>query len=346
MESYVQRLYSAMPDEGDIEFGALISREAERLDLSWFPGEVIRTGISGESRPLWALGELLSVSGRAHRARADLLHAPANVGPVRSAMPVVLTVHDVLPFVHREWVPGPHAPVLRWMVKSAARNATRILTISESSRADIVDQLGVPDKRIDVIPLGGGDGVPTDQVEGVDPPVVLTIGNRLPHKNVETLIRALALIPADRRPRLVVTGETGESDPLVTAARQAGVLDHVDYVGWVSPAELDALFGRASLVAVPSRFEGFGLPVLEAMSRARAVVCSDIAVLRETAGDAASFVPPTDPRAWAAELTRLLQDGAARERLATAGRARAARYSWGATAQRTLAAFQRVLADS
>ncbi|MFJ3489244.1 glycosyltransferase family 4 protein [Leifsonia aquatica] len=346
MESYVKRLYSAMPRDTGIEFVGLISREAEGLDLSWFPGELVRSGVSGDDRVAWALGELRGVPSWARRTGADLIHLTANLGPLRASVPVVMTLHDLLPFVHPEWVPGAHAPILRWMIKRAARNAARILTISEASRADIVRELGVAGDRVEVIPLAGGDPAPVTQEADVDPRVVLTIGNRLPHKNGETLIRALAHIPVGQRPRLVITGETGADDPLLAVARDAGVVDDVDFAGWVSPAELDELFGRASVVAVPSLFEGFGLPVLEGMSRGRAVVCSDLPVLHETAGDAASYVAPTDPEAWAAELARLLADPPAREGLVAAGTARAAAFSWQSTAERTLAVFQRVLADS
>lgn len=344
MESYVERLYSSMPDAPGVEFAALISREAEALDLSWFPGELIHTGVAGESRAAWALTELVGVARWARRARADLIHAPANVGPARAPVPVVLTLHDMLPFVHPEWVPGGRGPVVRWMVRRVARNASRILTVSEASREDIVGRLGVPGSAVEVIPLAGGAHPSAGRGEDTDPRVVLTIGNRLPHKNGETLIRALASIPPERRPRLVVTGQTGPGDPLVAVAREAGVAGDVDFVGWVGAPELDALFERASLVAVPSRFEGFGLPVLEAMSRGRAVVCSDIPVLRETAGGAAGYVPPDDAGAWAEELARLLDDEEARAASIAAGVERAAEYSWTLTAERTLAAFQRVLA--
>jgi glycosyltransferase involved in cell wall biosynthesis len=346
MESYARRLYSAMPTESGVEFVGLISREAEALDTSWFPGEIVRSGIAGEDRVAWAAGELRSVVPHARRAGADLVHSPANVGPMRSSLPVVLTVHDVLPFAHPEWVPGRHAAVLRWLVRRAARNAARVVTISRASRDGIAAHLGVPAERIDVIPLGGGTVAPVAPSAETDRPTVLTMGNRLPHKNGETLVAALAELPPERRPRLVVTGETDGVDPLRTLAERLGVLDDVDFAGWVSPQALEELWAQATVVAVPSRFEGFGLPVLEGMARGRAVVCSDLPVLHETGGDAASYVDATDPRAWAAELERLIGDASARDGLVAAGLRRAGEFSWQTTATRTLESFQRALADA
>ncbi|UAJ80568.1 glycosyltransferase family 4 protein [Leifsonia sp. ZF2019] len=346
MESYLRRLYSAMPQDAGVEFVGVISREAEALDLGWFPGETVRSGIAGEDRVAWALGELRSVAPWARKAGAALVHSPANVGPVRSSVPVALTVHDALPFAHPEWVPGRHATVLRWLVRRAARNAARVITISDASRDDIVRHLGVPEERIDVIPLAGGADVPVGPVPLSGRPTVLTMGNRLPHKNGETLVAALAELPAETRPRLVVTGETDGVDPLHRLAERLGVLDDVDFVGWVSADALERLYADATVVAVPSLFEGFGLPVLEGMSRGRPVVCSDLPVLHETGGPAASYVPATDPRAWAAELSRLLGDSAERERLIAAGLRRTEEFSWRTTAERTLASFQRALEEA
>jgi glycosyltransferase involved in cell wall biosynthesis len=201
--------------------------------------------------------------------------------------------------------------------------------------------LGPHAAKIDAIPLAGGRVDPSEAAvrEG---DLILTVGNRMPHKNVESLVEAVAAIPPDRRPRLAITGGA-EGDPIRLLAARRGVTDDVDFVGWVSNAELERLYARAAIVAVPSRFEGFGLPVLEAMERGAAVVCSDIPPLREVAADAAVFVPPMDVSGWASSLMRLVDDPRARDALADAGRRRAADFSWERTAQGTLAVFQRVL---
>ncbi len=342
MESYVRELYGALPRDTGIEFAGLISTEAERLDLGWFPGELLRSGISGENRLAWARGELTALPRWVRRTGAALVHSPANVGPVRAPVPVVLTVHDLLPFVHPEWVPGRYAGALRWMIRHAARGAAEVLTVSEASRADIVRVLGIDPAKVHAIPLAGrpSDALPPGP-DGRD--IVLTVGNRMPHKNVETVFEAYARLDAGARPRLVVTGGS-EGDPLRGLADRLGIAADVDFVGWVSEPELERLYARAALVAVPSRFEGFGLPVLEAMSRGAAVVCADIPPLREVAGDAAVFVPPTDTAAWAEAIAGLWASPGERARRAEQGRLRAADYSWERAGLRTLEVFQRVLA--
>ncbi|WP_025155542.1 glycosyltransferase family 4 protein [Leifsonia aquatica] len=343
MESYVKRTYSAMPPDPGFEFTALVSREAEDLDLDWFPGEIVRSGISGENRVAWALGEVGSVSRAAARAGVDLVHSPANIGPVRSAIPSVLTLHDVLPFIHPEWVPGRHGAMLRQLVRRAARAATRVITISEASAADITRELRIPGERIDVVPLSGDDLAPFDSAPTTSRPLVLSIGNRMPHKNTEMLIRAVAAIASERRPRLAITGQVDGPDPLRRLAADLGVEADVDLVGWVSPDQLQHLFRSAAILAFPTRFEGFGLPLLEAMSRGRAVVCSDLPVLHEVAGDAAVYLPPTDTSAWADTLASLSRDPARLRILESAGLQRAQAFSARRTADGTLDAFRRAV---
>jgi len=227
MESYVERLYSAFPRNTGLEFTGLVSREAEKLDLSWFPGETVPSGVPGENRVRWAAGELLAVPRAARTAGAHLIHSPANVGPARSRVPLVLTVHDLLPFVHPEWVPGRRSAAIRWLIRRASRAASRVITVSEASGADIRTVLAVRSERIDVIPLAGRPAgtpaIPVGTVPAEEPPLVLLIGNRMPHKNGETLLRALAALPADSRPRLAVTGGSTSGDPLRALAEELGI---------------------------------------------------------------------------------------------------------------------------
>ena len=145
MESYARNLYRELGSvDSGLEFVGFASTELAETDTSWFPGDVVASGISGENRVSWARGELTAVSRAARRLGAGLIHSPANIGPWRSSAPVVLTVHDLLPFRHPEWVPGPYAPVLRGLVRGAARSAARVITVSRASGDDIEHVLGVP----------------------------------------------------------------------------------------------------------------------------------------------------------------------------------------------------------
>jgi glycosyltransferase involved in cell wall biosynthesis len=340
MESYLRNLYSRMP-QSEFDFVAFGSREFARADTSWFPGEVIDSGVSSVGRVAWTVGELTAVSRAAHRHHAALIHSPANVGPRVSRTPVVLTVHDLLPFRFPEFVPGPYAPVLRALVRGAARHARRVITISERSRADIMDLLHIPAERIDTIPLAGSRAVVSPGVER-EPGLLLALGNRLPHKNFEGLIEALALVDARTRPRLVIPGGN-DADPLRSLVNNLGLQDWVELRGWIDNDDLESLYARATAVVVPSYFEGFGLPVLEAMARGCPVICSDLPVLHEVASDAAVYFDPARPASIAKAVSSTLGDPHLLHRLGSAGSLRADLFSWERTAAATLHSFGRAL---
>ncbi|MDR6904633.1 glycosyltransferase involved in cell wall biosynthesis [Agromyces sp. 3263] len=345
MESYVREVYSRFSvDDPEFEYVGYASTELAATDVSWFPGRVIDSGISGEDRVAWARGELLAVARAARRERADLVHCPANFGPWRSRVPVVLTVHDLLAFRHPEFVPGAHARALRWMVRTAARSAAALLTVSGASRDDLVACLGVPSRRITVTPLAGSRPLDTTAPRARRDDLLLAVGNRMPHKGFETLLEALARIPVPDRPRLTITGSHGD-DPLAPVVERLGLARFVDLRGWLSRDELEALYGEATALVFPTRFEGFGLPPLEAMSRGCPVIVSDLPVMHEVAGEAALYVDPTDADAIARGIRALLEAPDEREQMSRAGLARAARFSWEATAEATRAALVRVFED-
>ncbi|WP_353828603.1 glycosyltransferase family 4 protein [Agromyces sp. SYSU T0242] len=343
MESYVRHLYPRLGElvPAATEFVGLASAELAGTGAPWFPGDLVDSGISGEDRVAWARGEVLSVARHAGALGADLIHAPANLGPVRTRTPMVLTVHDLLPFRHPEYVPGPYAPVLRAMNRGAARAARRVLTVSDASARDITERLGVPADRVDVVPLAGGTPRPPVGQRRSDD-LVLAIGNRMPHKDFETLLEAVARIPSAERPRVVITG-SHESDPLAPVVQRLGLGDHVRLEGWVTPDELERLYAEAALLAFPTRFEGFGLPLIEAMARGVPTIASDLPVLREVGAEAVDWAPPGNPDALATRIRSLLGDPATRGRMSEAGLVRAAGFSWERTARGTLASFDRAL---
>jgi glycosyltransferase involved in cell wall biosynthesis len=212
-----------------------------------------------------------------------------------------------------------------------------VLTVSLASRDDIVRHLGVPADRIVVTPLAGSSPPPGLDVARRDD-LLLAVGNRMPHKGFETLLEALARIGSDRRPRLVITGGRGE-DPLAPVVERLGLGDRVELRGWLGHDELERLYAEASALVFPTRFEGFGLPPLEAMARGCPVILSDLPVLREVAGDAGRYVDPADPEAIARAVLDVLDSPAERERMSRAGLARARAFSWEATAAGTRVAL-------
>ena len=342
MESYVREVYSRLTaDDPELEYLGYASSELAAAGAPWFPGRLIDSGVSGEDRVAWARSELISVARAASRHGADVVHCPANFGPLHSRVPVVLTIHDLLAFRHPEYVPGAYARILRTMIRLAARSARRILTVSRASRDDIVAFLDVPAERVLVTPLAASttsDSAPVRRRADL----LLAVGNRMPHKGFQTLLEALTRIDVEHRPSLVITGSHGD-DPLAPLVERLGLDDHVDLRGWLSRDELDHLYAESTVLVFPTRFEGFGLPPLDAMARGCPVIVSDLPVLREVAGDAAVYIDPADPEAIARAIRSLLDSPGDLERMSQAGIERAGRYSWERTAAATREALLEVL---
>jgi glycosyltransferase involved in cell wall biosynthesis len=345
METYTRQLYRELGSmTTGLEFVALASREGARLDTSWFPGEVIASPISGENRFVWAFGELVASSWWARRRGADLVHSPATLGPAYTSMPTVITIHDMLYWSHPELMATPlYTEPVKWMEKRGARNAAHVITDSQVSADEIVRYLGYPSDRLHVVPLAAKDSA----VRTPRPPspenLVLASGQRLPHKNWTGLIRASALLEEEVRPQLVITGARGE-DPLQPLVDALGLHDWVTLKGWVDDDELVALQGRARAMAMPTFCEGFGLPVLEAMSMGLPVLASDIPVLREVGGDAALWFDPRSTRSIADALRVVSTQPERMSELSAAGLVRAQQFSWRRVAEETLAVFQQALA--
>jgi glycosyltransferase involved in cell wall biosynthesis len=174
---------------------------------------------------------------------------------------------------------------------------------------------------------------------------VLSVSAKRPHKNLVALLDALAAIPADTRPVLVLPGyPTWHEADLREHAGRLGVEDDVRFLGWVSADDLEGLYAMSECFVFPSLYEGFGLPVLEAMRRGVPVACSDRSSLPEVAGDAALLFDPDDPGAIRQAMERLLGDRALAGELARLGRARAEEFSWERSARETLASYERALA--
>ena len=242
---------------------------------------------------------------------------------------------------------------MRALVPRAARRSDRVIADSRSTRDDLARLLGLDAERIEVIPLGHGtvarerplaEPEVRTRLSLGERPIALSLSAKRPHKNIAALIDALAQLPATQRPLLVLPGyATWHERELRERARQAGVSEDVRMPGWISGAELEGLWAVAECFVFPSLYEGFGLPVLEAMARGVPVACSNASSLPEVAGDAALLFDPRDPAAIARALQRLLTDRELRERLRTLGRERARQFTWERTAQLTLDCYERVL---
>jgi glycosyltransferase involved in cell wall biosynthesis len=303
--------------------------------------------------PLYDTWHVLGAMGPARRvAPVDLLHAPSPAVPPTGGLPLVVTVHDAAPLVMPDAFTRRGVKFHRQGFAAAAKRARLVIAVSEFCADEVVEHTAIACDRIRVVP----NGVDREQAsaEAVtrarlvyaidDQPYVLWAGTFQPRKNVRVLLDAFTRLDPSTVPhRLVLAGPPGWKPDDEDAAVAEELGDRARLLGPVRRDTLFPLFAGADLFAFPSRHEGFGIPVLEAMAQQTAVLCSDIPALRETAGDAARFVASDDTDAWVDALIALLTDDAARARLVAAGDARVANYSWERCARETAAVYREAL---
>jgi glycosyltransferase involved in cell wall biosynthesis len=303
--------------------------------------------------PLYDAWHVLGAMGPARRvAPVDLLHAPSPAVPPTGGLPLVVTVHDAAPLVMPDAFTRRGVKFHRQGFAAAAKRARLVIAVSQFCADEVVEHTAIARDQIRVVP----NGVDREQAsaEAVtrarlvyaidDQPYVLWAGTFQPRKNVRVLLDAFTRLDPSKVPhRLVLAGPPGWKPDDEDAAVAEELGDRVRLLGPVRRDTLFPLFAGADLFAFPSRHEGFGIPVLEAMAQQTAVLCSDIPALRETAGDAARFVASDDTDAWVDALIALLTDDAARARLVAAGNARVANYSWERCARETAAVYREAL---
>jgi glycosyltransferase involved in cell wall biosynthesis len=284
-----------------------------------------------------------------------VLLVPYFAPPVRSRVPVVTTVGDIIPLLLPEYRGRAHVRAYMGLVRRAVRGSAQILTFSARSRDDIVAHLRLPRERVTPVLLAAGDQYsPGDQAAaraevarryGLHEPFIYYVGGLDARKNVATLLRAFALLRSRGLPvTLAIAGRAlggdralfPDLDALCADLELGPTVRRIDV-----PLEDGPLLYRACTVfAFPSRYEGFGLPPLEAMACGAPVVVSDASSLPEVVGPAALRVPPDDVVGWAAALGRLLGDPGLRAELRAQGLAQAARFSYRRVAEETLAVLE------
>jgi glycosyltransferase involved in cell wall biosynthesis len=298
----------------------------------------------------YGFAEHFAVPAAARGVDAELLHAPHYTLPLGWGGPSVVTIHDLIhvrfPRFHKPGV-GLYA---RTMAGLAVRRASVVIADSEATRRDVVELLGAPAVKVRVVPLGvspllkpaaAADIAVFRTDHALPAQYVLYVGARKRHKNLELLLRAWGVMRPGERPPLVLSGRAWSGDqPLARLAHELGVEQSIKFSGDVhDEVALACLYSGAALVVQPSLAEGFGLPPLEALACGVAVLSSDAGSLPEVLGDAAVYLPPQDPAAWAMRVLELLADGERRATLGSRGRAHAATYTWARTAELTRAIY-------
>lgn len=280
--------------------------------------------------------------------QVDVCHFTNNVGPVWTPCPAVITIHDMTLWLFPEYHGRRRQLSMRPFIPLAARHAAAIITVSESAKQDIVRILRVPESKVHVIyeapapcfrVLERGPRLEAvRQTHQLPERFILYVGTIEPRKNLVRLLEAFAQVRAagERGCQLVFVGQRGWRDEAVFAAvERLELAEAVRFLGYTSTETVVALYNLAEAVAFPSLYEGFGLPVVEAMVCGTPVVTSATSSLGEIAGDAAELVDPTSVESIAAGLLRVLTDGDRREELRARGLARAASFSWVNTALQT-----------
>jgi glycosyltransferase involved in cell wall biosynthesis len=284
--------------------------------------------------------------------RADLFHGPSFTLPPSFA-PSLLTVHD-LSFLR--YPQGAHPALLAWLTKAVPRSlqrARQVLADSENTRADLVELMQIPPDRITVIGAGVDERFkPESEPETLTrvraryqlpDHFVLSISTLEPRKNFTGLIAAFeqVAISSVTDLHLVIAGGKGWLyDDIFAAAETSPVRERIHFAGYVADQDLPALYSLAALFAFPSHYEGFGIPVLEAMACGTPVVCADNSSLPEIAGDAALLVEATDTEALADAMHRLSRDALLREELISRGYEQARKFTWEKAARRLLHVYQ------
>ncbi len=287
-----------------------------------------------------------------------LLHTHPLAAVLWPRVPNVMVVLDVYPVLFPRDFPRGTALYYRTAVALAGRRAAAVIAISEATRRDVRERLGIAGARIRMVPLAPPPACRPLRASpdlprvlrrlGVAQPYVLYHGNKRPHKNLPGLVRAYRHLLEEgvQPPPLVITGAENpaerdqDSRPVRAEIARLGLESHVRFTGWVPDADLPYLLSGAGVLVMPSLYEGFGLPALEAMACGTPVIASNAGAIPEVTGEAALLVDPADTVALAEAMRGVLGDRLLREDLAAKGLARAAQFSWGETAKRTLEAME------
>lgn len=282
-------------------------------------------------------------------SRADVFHGVLNVAPLFCPTPSVVTIHDLAFLTFPQTFRRVNRAYLTWATRASARRAARILAVSEATRQEIVRLLGIPAGRV-VVTYDACDArfQPPDPAElaafrrraGLPERFIMFVSTLEPRKNVPTLLDAYASIAQRTDAPLIIGGGKGWLyDSIFERVRTLNLGERVRFAGFIDGADLPLWYAAATVFTLPSLYEGFGMPLLEAMACGTPVVTTSSSSLPEVVGDAGLIVPPTDAVALGEALLRVLDDAELRVELRTRGLRQARRFSWRETAERTLAAY-------
>ena len=315
--------------------------------------KVVSSSWPTEKRSVRILWEQVSWPIQIEQEQFDLLHSMAFVSPILNKIPTIVTVYD-LSFVHfPDTFPALQRLYLHSQTARSVRSARRVITISEASRQDLHDFFEIPLDKIDVV-LPGVDqvfrSVPADQVnafrekQGITGRFILHVGTLQPRKNVPVLLEAFSLSRA-KGTVLVLAGAKGwQYDEIFAMIKDLGLERRVHFTGYVADQELPLWYNAADALVFPSIYEGFGMPVLEAMACGTPVIAARTSSIPEAGGEAALYFEPQDAAALARHIDSVLDDDRLAKHMQQSGLEQAQKFSWEQAGIETSQVYARSLA--
>jgi glycosyltransferase involved in cell wall biosynthesis len=356
--TYIRQLIRSLAELDSENHYLLLTRGSGRDLLDELPENF---ELVTERSPVYSLRELVALSWRLFRLDLDLYHATHYVLPLVVPSKVVVTIHDIIHLLYPEFLPHRLAFLYaQRMLRRSLQRGDRILAVSRNTKLDLVEYFGIDGGKIQVI-YNGVDDVFRQQLSeekisrwmgnlGIERPYILFVGNPAKaHKNLDRVVQAFARAHqiADFDAPLVCVGDRGNAAfKIRQRAAHLGVEERVILLGHVAEEALPAIYQGASLFLYPTLYEGFGLPVVEAMASGVPVVTSHGSALKEIAEGYAHLVDPLDVQALAEAIAHCMKDEEHRQALAKLGRRRAEDFHWKRTAERTLAAYRSVLGSA
>ncbi|MGC8893756.1 MAG: glycosyltransferase family 4 protein [candidate division WOR-3 bacterium] len=335
---YVLQLVRHMRNMADLVVATSVPEMFEGVEVLKTPAWVRsgQTRFKGKPRYLYVNTLMRNLI---KRAGAQVILSPNHEAILRPSVPQVVIIHDLIAYFYPDLLPGQGFYYRRVLPGLLRRHAERIITVSASTRDDLIREYSIPPEK--VIAVQSGRGVELGFEEPCFPlpsKYILYVGNFLPYKNIRTLLDAFGLLRSDEIYLLIVGPTTGKnrelSAELAALIRARGLAERAIIVGYVPSSQLGTLYRGAELLVLPSLYEGFGFPPLEAMSCGIPVVVSRIPALVETVGDAGVYFDPRSPVDMARAVENVLSDRQLREEMIRKGKERVKFFSWERTAER------------
>ncbi len=352
--TYIRNLVSGIGEIDRKNNYLLLTGPAGREALEHLP-ENFR--LVSQQAPVYSIREFLQVSWQLLRLRVDLYHATHYVLPLMVPCPVVVTIHDIIHLLYPEYLPNQLAfHYAERMIHRSLQRGNRIIAVSENTRSDLMHYFSIGGEKIEVIhngieecfrrPVAAAELTSWMERLGLERPYLLFVGNPKPHKNLDNVIKAYAA--ALRRhefphPLVCVGGRGNTEFKIRQRAEQLGIGNRVLLLGHVDQQALPAIYQGAALFLYPTLYEGFGLPVVEAMASGVPVITSDTSSLKEIAAGYADLVNPLDIDGMAQAIVQAVRDQDHRTTLAKLGRRRAEDFRWDKAARQTLEVYRAAL---